>query len=185
LAFGCLLALMIESDKAKAQLRRWGGWLFTAGAGIYVGLGLNFKPVHWVPGANFKLFDTVGYSLIAFASCSFIAHLVLKPQSLASRILSFGPLAWLGRISYGVYLYHELLMTLVMRLFQRLFHTTSPRLAFIFDFPLTLFVCWLSFKYYEQPIMAWGRRRTKRYGEKTMPEVSCLATSADSAEAAG
>ena len=29
------------------------------------------------------------------------------------------------------------------------------------DFPLTCFVSWLSFKYFEQPITAWGRRRAE------------------------
>lgn len=35
-----------------------------------------------------------------------VAHVVLSPGGIAARALSFGPVVWLGRISYGVYLWH-------------------------------------------------------------------------------
>lgn len=54
-----------------------------------------------------------GFLLVAFAVGAIVAAVSTAPRGLLSRLLSLAPLAALGRISYGVYLYHWPLFLLV------------------------------------------------------------------------
>lgn len=47
-----------------------------------------------------------GMAVVALAVAAVIAHVVLVPDGLSARALSLPPLPGLGRISYGVYLWH-------------------------------------------------------------------------------
>jgi peptidoglycan/LPS O-acetylase OafA/YrhL len=60
---------------------------------------------------------TWGLSLIdIFASCVIV--MALERGSLTYRLFSLRPLRWLGRISYGAYVFHDILHGLTGRLFQ-------------------------------------------------------------------
>lgn len=48
----------------------------------------------------------IGYGLVSGAAMLVIADLVLSRHSLLARPLACGPMVFLGRISYGLYLYH-------------------------------------------------------------------------------
>jgi len=160
MAFGCLLALLVEDQADTAALRRYSRLGLLAATGVYFGLWFKLQHIYFYPGGHTKLFDSLGYSLVAFASFCLVAHVYLNRESLATRLLSFAPLAFLGRISYGVYLYHLLVRNFIMWCLG----TGSQRLAFVFDFPLILLVSWISYKYYEQPLIEWGRRRAEMLG---------------------
>jgi peptidoglycan/LPS O-acetylase OafA/YrhL len=159
MSFGCLLAILVESDSTAAVLRAWSKWLFLLTSFVYLGLWIRLKHIDFFPGAHTLLFDSIGYSLVALISFLALAHVWLNKEGRAARILSIAPLAFVGRISYGVYLYHLLAKTLVMWSF----HITSERTAFLLDFPLVLLLAWLSFRYYESPIVVWGRQRADTY----------------------
>jgi peptidoglycan/LPS O-acetylase OafA/YrhL len=47
-----------------------------------------------------------GFLLVALATAAVIAHVIAWPGSPLSRFLSLGALTFVGRISYGLYLYH-------------------------------------------------------------------------------
>jgi peptidoglycan/LPS O-acetylase OafA/YrhL len=47
-----------------------------------------------------------GLTLLAGAVAAGLAYLVAAPRGWGARVLSVPPLVWLGRISYGVYLWH-------------------------------------------------------------------------------
>jgi peptidoglycan/LPS O-acetylase OafA/YrhL len=47
-----------------------------------------------------------GLVAAALAVAAVIAHAVVSPSSPTARVLGVAPLVWLGRISYGVYLWH-------------------------------------------------------------------------------
>ena len=47
-----------------------------------------------------------GFTLLAAATAVLLVNLVLSPKSYGNALLEYTPLVWLGRISYGVYLWH-------------------------------------------------------------------------------
>jgi peptidoglycan/LPS O-acetylase OafA/YrhL len=54
-----------------------------------------------------------GLTLAALATALLIAHVIVEPDAPIGRALAVPPLVWLGRISYGVYLWHWPLFTFV------------------------------------------------------------------------
>ena len=159
MAFGCLLAITAQTESGIRLLTRWSQWLFLGSLAVYLGAWQHFHHVAFFPGAHTRLFDSIGYSLVALICCAGVAHVRFHPEGRVSRCLSWRPLVFLGRISYGVYLYHLLAKTAVMHLSG----VTSERAAFFLDFPCVILLAWLSFRFYETPIMRWGKRRSDSY----------------------
>lgn len=160
LAWGSLLALLIASPTMNAWIKDNCGWPFAGTVCAFMACG------PWLLVERFPLFcAAIGYSLVAVCSAACVAYLVTRKDTFVSRMLTWGPLVWLGRISYGVYLYHYI--------FRNMAFHRAARLHFghqwLVSFPVviaTLFVAWLSFKYFETPIMAWGKCKIQRYDEE-------------------
>jgi peptidoglycan/LPS O-acetylase OafA/YrhL len=160
LAAGSLLALFMEHEKITSLLQATSGWVAATTLAVYVGL-------HWWLGDAFSypknhvLFNGVGYSLITATAFFVIAHVLLNENAILSRIFSLRPLPALGRISYGVYLYHVVVIVLA----EKLFGLTSPiskhslRLLALFDIPVVIAIAYVSFRFYELPIMQWSSKR--------------------------
>jgi len=95
------------------------------------------------------------------------------------RALSVRPVAWLGRISYGIFLWHLLLMELIARaLGLELF-----RGGFIVLWPLTFVsavaAAWLSWVLVEQPLQRWSHRRSTGPTLTTATTTATTTTAAD------
>jgi peptidoglycan/LPS O-acetylase OafA/YrhL len=61
-------------------------------------------------GANSILFNTAGYSLVLVMMMGFLAYLIPRGHGFLGRTLSWKPFVYLGVISYGLYMYHELVL---------------------------------------------------------------------------
>jgi len=157
LAAGSLLALLFEDAYAAAHVKRWSGWLF--GVCVVMFAALSFAPA-FHREVNSMLFNSIGYTLINLGSCGLVAFVFCHENSAISRVLGTPAAAFIGAISYGMYLIHPIVLQLVDHAGIALHWRHNRTLA-----PLTFLVVvglsWLSFRYYEQPLIAWGRRKAR------------------------
>ncbi len=79
------------------------GWPISVVGGV--GLAALLWALHVVSGQNGFLYDG-GFLLVAGATAAVILMVVVRPEDILSRILAVGVLGYIGRISYGLYLYH-------------------------------------------------------------------------------
>ena len=156
LSLGCLLALGLESEEVTRRLKSYSAVGFGASlivfAALRVILGTGFT--HDDPTTTY---NAACYSLVALLAVTLIAYVITHPDSFLKRGLAWKPLVFVGTISYGVYLYQVVITTATMRLFG-----VSHHQAFLIDLPVVLGFAWLSFHFYEQPMIAWGKRRAQR-----------------------
>jgi peptidoglycan/LPS O-acetylase OafA/YrhL len=101
---------------------------------------------------------TWGLSFIdAYAAC--ILVMALEPGSIAFRLLNLSSLRWLGRISYGTYVFHDIFHLGFNRIVAHF--TQYPKLpTAIFGLAFTLLAAWASFRYFETPFIRLKERWT-------------------------
>lgn len=128
--------------------------------------GLPFivvPPLVWIPAGSvaFGMESFAGQTLVRPLTALGFACIVLATASggWPARVLALRPLAWLGSISYSLYLAHLLnLMWL-----GRVLPNGTPALAFGLAYVLaSLLTGWLLHRGVEAPLEAWRRARKAR-----------------------
>jgi peptidoglycan/LPS O-acetylase OafA/YrhL len=143
-ATGALCAWLVFH---KASVLRWllNPRLFVAASALLVGL-MGFGVLNaWV---TYRLY-TLLFGLV-------LLNLALSPRKI--RIFDGQPFRYLGRISYGIYVYQIAAMVLVMNLLEPYGSGRAP-VTYVLVFGLTIGVSALSFRYYE----GFFQRLRKRY----------------------
>jgi len=74
-----------------------------------VGVGWLWSHAHGTDGWLYQ----GGFAAGGVAVAAVLANVVLRPRGVLGRLLAVPPLVWLGRISYGVYLWHWPLFALI------------------------------------------------------------------------
>jgi len=92
--------------------------------------------------------------------CALLVALVVNPAGAFSRTLQSRPMFYLGKISYGIYLYHTLVVWLVGHLAGVWHLSPTPLVRFAVVLPLSILVAGLSYRYIESPIMGLRHRRS-------------------------
>ncbi len=147
IGFGALLALAAH----HRRLGPWLGWLFgRRSSAILVGLGVVLLIV-W-PVAPLVVLH-LGLGLLTLC-CA------LRPDHGLSRCLGPAPLQFIGKVSYGIYLWHVSVIAALVRLVPALH--ARPFLLFVLAFPLAVGVAALSYRYFERPFLALGARWQRR-----------------------
>ena len=151
LLVGCGLALWVAARRSARRRRVW-PWAgrLAAAALIVLGWCLVFGDLGKEPQ------DTVPLVLAGLGTAALVLALVhAPPQAWAVRVLGAGPLAWLGRISYSLYLWHEVAYRVADQTATR---GTLP--AEVLRFSLALLLATASYYLVELPAQrAWRRRR--------------------------
>lgn len=145
LLVGALLAVVLFDPGRVARIARPGPWrrtVLTAGA-----VALAASATLWVRAdqSSAWLYEG-GFTIYAAGSAAVIAAAIV-PAGPVAALLSWRPLRHLGRISYGVYVYH---WPIFLWLRQRTELDLWPR--FVVAVALTLAVAEVSYRYLELPI---------------------------------
>lgn len=159
LAMGAYLALAIRDADMKAIVFKYARIVFPAS------LVAILAVIIWARGTDFRTFPMVTFGIaingVLFAS---IIALCLQPGTVAS-LFSVRWLRWLGKISYGIYVYHILLKSLfewaVFRVFPGLGHN-GHLLALAGVAAIgTVMIASLSYYGFEAPLMRLKQRSGK------------------------
>jgi peptidoglycan/LPS O-acetylase OafA/YrhL len=136
-------------------IRKWALPAFGIGIALFLYSSYHAGSFYLTAASQFW----IGLPAISIAAAAAIP-LVLR-SGLPRKVFSFAPLGWLGRISYGFYVFHILLEPLFDSLALRLVGVNSGEeyqlLRIVFALPITILVAWLSFRLFESPILALKR----------------------------
>lgn len=117
---------------------------------MLVGLPLVLLPAFArLSGSQHTWLEVTKLSLIPAFYFSLIGFCIMDPASKwLSRLFSIPLLRWLGRISYGLYVFHPTCADLV----QRWLKPSSALVYLTACFSSTILVAYLSFRYFESPL---------------------------------
>lgn len=153
---GVLLALCLGGDPRGGRAGRWLGWfqwpLYLTGAWVFSLSHLGYGPP-WRQTWDFVAIWGAGMGLVAVA--------VTVPGGLRWA-LSNPRLVWLGKISYGLYMFHEIGFWLRNRFARRVgWFPNDQYLLSILGFALTVGLAAASYYLLERPFLrrkrAWTR----------------------------
>jgi peptidoglycan/LPS O-acetylase OafA/YrhL len=88
--------------------------------------------------------------------------LAIEWNSLTFRVLSVKPLRWLGRLSYGAYIFHDILHEPFEHLAYRLTPSHARWLAAVLALAFTVSAAWASFRWLESPFIRAKNRLAAR-----------------------
>jgi peptidoglycan/LPS O-acetylase OafA/YrhL len=148
LLMGCLVGYLVSWDFLPKSRALEVFMKFAALASVFFIGFLAFTIKHDNP-----LLYTGGFSFAALGIAVTLLTLVSWPAAPATAVLGFKPLAWVGRISYGLYLWHWPVRGLVFGKAVQ----PSPR-QIIVATVLTFAIASLSFYVIERPFLKWKKR---------------------------
>lgn len=90
-----------------------------------------------------------GYALVAMLACVAIVLLAEGRGGIAGRWLAFAPLVYIGKLSYGLYLWHYLIFYAI----QTQFPTLDPVAAITMKLALTSLAAVISYHVIERPFL--------------------------------
>jgi peptidoglycan/LPS O-acetylase OafA/YrhL len=143
LALGALLAVLMANERAFPWLWRCLGRRASAAVGLLLAGALVWRPT----GPSIAL---------DFALALWVAACAFSPGDWLRRGLAARPLLQVGRVSYGMYLFHVPVMGFLRRVLPWL--SERPALLFPAAFLASFALARLSYRYLEAPILALRER---------------------------
>ena len=101
LLVGCLTGLLVTWNMLPKS-RRFAIWITIAAMFAAVALGY----ISWKRCLDHSQFYHGLFTAVAVMVATIIVHMLITPAGIGARALQFGPLVGVGRISYGLYLFH-------------------------------------------------------------------------------
>jgi peptidoglycan/LPS O-acetylase OafA/YrhL len=141
MAIGGIGAYLVFIDHSilKFLFKKW------VQAVVYAVLAFLLVIGYRIPGLNYE-----GYALFFVFLLMNLAHNPNSIINLENRLCTF-----MGRISYGVYMYHPVIIVLCLYTLRQLmpYSTTFSILLYVSSYVLTTLVAWLSYEYFEKQFL--------------------------------
>jgi peptidoglycan/LPS O-acetylase OafA/YrhL len=137
LLIGALAALAYSIRRPGERARRV---LFVSAIGAFAMVAVA---AHGMLPESFWAYG--GYELFAVGVAALVVHLVDSPAPVFSRVLASRPAVAIGRISYGMYLWHYILIIVLLVYAPSL----DPTAMFLVVLPLSAFVALASYRLVE------------------------------------
>ena len=170
LALGVLFACMLRDEHWRSGLLRHGKKLACAMFPILLVL-VGYLAV-WSPSQYSATMSRWGFSVLGIFFASSLAFAVLHPQGRLGWFCRLSPLAYLGRVSYCVYVIHptvNLVCHLAILKASPRFDTLPGAGVTILSVVLTLAIAQLSWKFFEYPLLRKGYAFQYAAAEKAVP----------------
>jgi peptidoglycan/LPS O-acetylase OafA/YrhL len=166
LGIGALVALALDRGLTTERLRVWLARLALPAA---LGSSVVVLRVGWLDGPiGFALRDLA----LALTLCWIVTAASVGLRGWAGRVLASPPLVYMGRVSYGLYVYHPFMIVFYYRHVPASWssYPASKLVSFVLIGALTLAVSSISLHYFEDPIRRWGRRLERRPAPAPAPQ---------------
>ncbi len=159
---GAALALLFRSRLHNRVLRA-SGWIFLAGAlfGALLSHLSNHGPL-LNTATGYRIGLALDFSAIAIASVGVIALSLRSPA--VSRVCTLAPMRWLGKYSYGIYVFHLILFSYLedpLRHFLSACVTSNKGVGIVATglliFLLSITTAYLSYHLYEKHFLRLKR----------------------------
>jgi peptidoglycan/LPS O-acetylase OafA/YrhL len=160
LALGMCIAVLVEAPASAKTLSKLK--IFIAN---HAGVIVVSSVLVWLISANINMtvefatpdfrIELLCHFLFGISSFLLVVPLCLSPQSLFVRLLSFRFFAWLGTISYGIYLWHMAFLggNFAEKYMPWQENDGQNLVRFIVIFPASIAIASLSYYLLERPIM--------------------------------
>ncbi|MBV9695884.1 MAG: acyltransferase [Gammaproteobacteria bacterium] len=161
LLWGCIAALALRHRIAGEWLAR----LARPGTGVLVPLALALASATLIYTRLDWRVDLAATLLCAAATPLAFISTSSHPQAWLARFLELKPVAWLGRVSYGVYLWQQLFFVWDGQRSAAM----MPWQSFPWQLLATLGIAALSYYFLEQPLIRAGRNLGARPARAVVP----------------
>jgi peptidoglycan/LPS O-acetylase OafA/YrhL len=141
LLLGCAAALILEGDSIRVLFfHRFRPWIWWLCVGCYVATQVIYLSRQ---SRGYSLFESALLPLV-------VAATVYGPKTFVTVLLESGPMKWIGRLSYSLYLWQQLFLV----------PAVGSKFFIVQTFPLDLFMiflcAWVSYNFIERPFIRWG-----------------------------
>jgi peptidoglycan/LPS O-acetylase OafA/YrhL len=155
IVYGCLLAQLLDRDRSFRILKTLGStWGAAAAFALFMVLQLASLQAAAIAPEYLQLY--------VFGATLLIASLVTSDGWLA-RSIGAPPMAWLGRLSYGIYLVHILALVVGHRVFRDSpgdpLHSVP---SYLLSCAISVAIAEVLARSIERPCIAFGRKLSKK-----------------------
>lgn len=165
LTYGCLAAVVSRGLQWKAPV--------CALVAILASVGMGWVYMRGIHGN-----EALGASLLGIATAVFLVAVSRLPAGPWVRWLG-SPLAWLGSRSYELYLFHIVVLGIMVELVPRASMTIDRKLPmFVLFFVLSTLSAWAVARFVGNPLNRWLRHRYARRSTKPTAETGAVAADA-------
>jgi peptidoglycan/LPS O-acetylase OafA/YrhL len=176
---GAWLALIVRGN-LRAKVLRYAAPVFALALFLCAAIAWKTGNFDWQINRAINLY---GYSVIAIGSTAFIG-MSLRPGTLTVTVMRLNFLRFLGKYSYGIYIFHQIIFALVQITIAPILHAhIQSKFLFHLILPIavlciTIPLAWFSYNFYEQPFLKLKKRfnyvsrQSRQEAEASVPSTS-------------